>query len=1063
MKFTDYSIQRPVTVIVGIILVIMFGLIGLMRIPVQLTPNVEKPTISVQTTWRGGSPVEVEREIVEPQEDKLKSVEGLTQMTSESQDGQGRVDLEFAVGTDMDAALLKVSNRLQQVSEYPEEAKKPVLVSAAEQQTAMAFFVVKALPDRIDPIDHDFDFVENYVKPRLERVPGVASVNVFGGTEREVKVIVDPLKLAARGVTIPEVIQAVSAGNRNTSAGDFDEGKRRYIVRTVGEYTTPQDVEQAIIKEINGTPIYIKDVARVLLNFKKAQFTVRNQGTPTIVFNAVKDTEANVLTVMEGIKKALVELNQGIMAGRQLRIEQVYDESNYIRSSIQLVRNNILVGGCLAIVVLLLFLRSISSTIIVATAIPISVVGTFFLMSLFGRNVNVISLAGMAFAIGIVVDAAIVVQENIFRHREEGEGMREAASKGVDEVWGAILASVLTTIAVFAPIIYIQEEAGQLFRDIAIAISSAVFLSLIVSITVIPTFSARLLKGRRIKNNRHVRLENGDPVEPKGKFSFFTRITGAITNLVPLFIHWIAGRTWAQLTVVVFLTVAALGMAAFLAPKTEYLPEGNRDIIFALMMPPPGYNLSQFKKMASSLESHFTPYLAAKPGTPEAEKLDGPPINEQFFFARGQTAFMGVSPHPEDAMRIKELYPVVRAAVAKQPGVIAIVRQPSLFARGIGAGRAIDVEITGPDLDHILQLGKQVFGQLRQVLPAAQMRPIPGLDLGNPEVRIVPDRVRLAEIGLTAESLGTMVDLLLDGLKVSDYRFEGENIDLTVMGEPNSIVRTQDLVDIPVKTPDQRLVTLGSVADIRTVSGPVQINHIERQRAISIQVIPPETLPLQTAMETIEAQVVTPLKNSGQLGDLYQIRLAGTADKLTQTRNALSFNFILAVAITYLLLAALFQSFIYPLVIMFSVPLAAAGGFMGLALVNGFVAFQALDVLTMLGFVILVGIVVNNAILIVHQGLNNLRYAGQGVRDAIASSVRTRIRPIFMSTLTSVFGMLPLVLFPGAGSELYRGLGSVVIGGLLISTIFTIFLVPSLFALVLNIQNRFGWGPTPEA
>ena len=1062
MKLTDYSIKKPVTVIVGVLLLVLFGIIGLLNIPVQLTPDVEKPVITVRTVWRGGSPVEVEREIVEPQEEKLKSVEGLSEMTSRSRDGQGEVNLEFDIGTNMDAALLKVANRLQQVSSYPDEAERPVLIPAGEQQSAMAYFVIRPLPGRTAPIGEDRDFIDDYVKPRLERVAGVASVNVYGGREREMQVIVDPQKLAARGVTIQQVISVIAAGNKNTSAGDFDEGKRRYIVRTVGEYQEPEDIEKVIVKNINGQPIYVRDLARVELSFKKRQFTVRNLGRETIVFNAVRATGANVLTVMAGLSETVTELNRSLLAGRNLEIVQVHDETTYIKSAIDLVKNNLMVGGGLAIIVLLLFLRSLTSTLIIATAIPISIIGTFFLMSLFGRNINVISLAGMAFAVGMVVDSAIVVLENIYRHREMGETQMEAASRGTSEVWGAILASSLTTVAVFAPVIYIQEEAGQLFRDIAIAISSAVLLSLIVSITVIPTFASRilgLLRQARARR-RQAKLDRGEKVKEKGS-PWLNRAAGRFTAFIPRVVYWITGRTWAQVTVVGILTLAAFGMAYFLAPKTEYLPEGNRDIIFTAILPPPGYNTAEFENMAETLESSLRPYFSAKPGSPEAQALGAPPIAQQFFFARGQNAFMGINPYPQDAARIRDLYPVVRKAVGKLPGVIAIVRQPSLFARGIGAGRSINVEITGPDLDKILALGGRIFEQLRGLLPEAQMRPIPGLDLGNPEVRVIPDRDRIAEAGLNPQDLGTMVDLLLDGLKVSDYRYGGEKIDLTVTGEPDRIRRTQDLIDVPVKTPDQRLITLGSIAKIQTVSGPVQINHIERQRAITIQVIPPERLPLQTAMETIQEKVIDPLEKSGELGDFYRIRLAGTADKLSQTRQALAFNFVLALLITYLLMAALFESFTYPLVIMFSVPLAAAGGFLGLAAVNAFIAFQALDVLTMLGFVILIGIVVNNAILIVHQSLNNIRFGGMPHREAIAESVKTRLRPIFMSMTTSVFGMSPLVLFPGAGSELYRGLGSVVIGGLILSTIFTIFLVPSLFSMVLSLQYKIGRGPRP--
>ena len=1050
MKLTDYCIQKPVTVLVGVILVVMFGLLGLLTIPVQLTPDVERPTINVRTVWRGGSPVEVEREIVDEQEDKLKAVEGLIEMTSQSRDGRGDVALEFEVGVDHDAALLKTQNKLQQVPTYPDDADRPVLVSGDEQRDPMAYFIVKALPGRTVPINHDFDFFENYVQPRLERIPGVASINIYGGREREMQVIADPQRLAARGVTISELINAISAGNNNTSAGDFDEGKRNYIVRTVGEYKTARDIEQVVIKYVGDDPIFVRDVARAQLAFKKRRYAVRNKGAETMIFNAVRASGANVLETMQNLQDAISELNNGILADKKLTVKQVYDESTYIESALELVKNNLYLGSFLAATVLLLFLRSIPSTLIIAASIPITVVGTFFLMTLFGRNINVISLGGMAFAVGMVVDAAIVVLENIYRHRESGETRFMAASRGTGEVWGAVLASTLTTIAVFGPIIYIKEEAGQLFRDIAIAISSAVFLSLIVSITVIPMLSSRLLRIRK-------RLPVPSSAAPRKRLTKVSSMPGALLHN---FTYWVSGRVWARLLIILVLTSAAILMAVHLSPKAEYLPEGNRDTLFAIILPPPGYNVDQFENMAEVIEKELAPYWSAAPGSPEAAALDAPPVREQFFFARGQNAGMGVSPYPEDAHRIKELRPVIQRAVGKIPGLITIIRQPSLFGRG--ARRSINVEITGPDLSRVIDLADGVYQDLKVLLPEAQMRPIPGLDMGNPEIRVIPDRGRLAETGLTPRDLGTMVNMLLDGLKVSEFRYEGENLDLTVMAESGRIKQTQDLAEIQVGTPTQGLISIGSVADVELIAGPVQINHIERQRAVTVQVIPPETMPLQTAMEKIQDEVVIPMKQKGELGGAYRIKLAGTADKLTQTRSALSFNFLLALAVTYLLMAALFESFVYPFVILFSVPLAAAGGFLGLAAVNKFIAFQPLDVLTMLGFVILVGIVVNNAILIVHQSLNNIRFSGMNHKEAAAESVRTRLRPIFMSTATSVFGMAPLVLFPGAGSELYRGLGGVVIGGLAVSTFFTIFLVPALFTLVLEIQKKLGRDPKPS-
>jgi HAE1 family hydrophobic/amphiphilic exporter-1 len=1071
VKLVDASIKNPITVAVGVILIIMFGLIALLRIPVQLTPNVDKAEITVNTIWPGASPQEIEREIADEQEDVLKSVEGLVEMKSESFYGRGTVTLKFQVGTNPDAALLKVSNNLNQVPEYPDEAEEPVLVSSGSEQNAIAWIILERLSGDNTGIETEYQFIKDFVKPRFERIPGVAESEIYGGVEPEMQVTFDPNALAAHNITIAEVATALNRENENVSAGDFDEGKRKFIARTVGQYQSPTDVENVVIKYINDTPIYVRDIAEVRLGYAKPTATVHEKNRPTIAVNAKRQTGANVLQVMTGVREAIAEMNAGLLKERGLRLRQVYDETEYIESAIDLVRQNIFVGGTLAVLVLILFLRSINSTLIIATAIPISIVGTFLMMTFFGRNINVISLAGLAFAVGMVVDAAIVVLENIDRHRGLGETRVEAAYKGTTEVWGAVLASTLTTMAVFIPVVYVQEEAGQLFKDIAIAISCAVALSLIVSITVIPTFSAKILgffrERRKVKLAAKRKQLSAVPANPgsdpdttkaqesgnelasfKNSVRFLDRFAHIFTEGVANFNYRVTGSVPARVAVVVALTGFSLAMAFFLSPPSEYLPEGNRNFVFSLLLPPPGYNLEELDQIGSVIVKELEPYWK-EDGSVEYRE---PRIRNLFYVALGRLMFAGAS--TQDPLKARDLVPIFKRELRKIPGFYATSYQSSLFGRGISSGRTIDVDITGPDLTRLVQFGGRVFGQAMQLLPGSQVRPIPSLDLGNPEIQITPDRVRAASLGLAARDIGEAVDTLLDGRKVSDYQHDGKEIDLTLMGISSSTERTQDFQNLLLRTADGRLITLGSVADVRWVSGPTQINHIERQRAITIQVRPPRETPLETAMQTLENKVIAPLKNSGEIGGLYNINLAGTADDLVVTRQALQWNFVLALVITYLLMAALFASFLYPVVIMFSVPLAAAGGFAGLWLVSTFIEYQSLDVLTMLGFIILIGTVVNNAILIVHQSLNHMRHEGMERREAIREAVRNRIRPIFMSTTTSVFGMLPLVLFRGAGSELYRGLGSVVVGGLALSTIFTLFLIPALFSLVLDARYK---------
>ena len=1037
-------INRPVTVTVGVILVLLFGLLALFRIPIQLTPEVVKPEITVETFWRGASPQEIEREIVERQEEQLKAIPGLVEMTSQSQDSRGTVVLAFQTGIDLNSVLLQVSNRLDQVREFPEDADRPVLRTVNVASSAIAWFILKTLPGNLNDINTYHDFAEDIIKARFERVPGVAISNVYGGYEEEMQVLIDPNTMASLNVTLIEIIDALDRTNANISAGNFDEGKRRYIVRTVGEYRSPADVGNVVIKTAGGNRVHIKDVAKIRQGYKDPFRSVRQNGDPAVAVNVLRESGANTLKVMAGLQDALRELNDGILKDNQMKITQVYDETIYINSSIRLVRQNLIIGSLLAIVVLIFFLRSWSSVLIIATAIPISVIGTFFVLLILGRNLNVVSLAGMAFAVGMVVDVAIVVLENIYRHRQMGKARTEAVLDGMREVWGAVLASTLTTIAVFLPILFIEEEVGQLFRDIAIAISAGVGMSLIVAVTVIPTLASKII-GRPIHNNKN---------EPARKFHElygFVAVAGRIADGIASLVYRICGSVTLRVAIVGGMTFLSIGFAWFLMPKAEYLPEGNRNLVLGILLPPPGYNLDEIRRIGQEIEEDLRPYWEKDPKNPKAGDPEGPAIQNFFYVASGRQVFMGVRTHEPE--RIREIIPVMRQSLSKIPGMIALVMQSGIFARGLGSGRSVDIEFSGPELEKLVEFGGRAFGQLRGLMPNAQIRPIPSLDLGNPELQIIPNAVVMADLGLSVRDLGIIVDVLLDGTKATDYFLEGRRLDLTIRGFDSYVGHSQDLQHLPIRTPSGEFVTLGSLAEIVVTNGPEQINHVERDRTIAISVVPPIEMPLQKAMEIIEEKVIDPMKEEGLLSPPYRTRLTGTADELVVTRDAVKWNLVLAAFITYLLLAALFENFVYSLVIMISVPLAAGGGFLGLWFVSTFKGFQTLDVITMLGFIILIGIVVNNAILIVHQSLIYIREGGDKPRDAVQRAVRVRVRPIFMSMLTSVFGMMPLVLFSGPGSELYRGIGSVVLGGLVVSTVFTFFLVPALFSLLLELMS----------
>jgi HAE1 family hydrophobic/amphiphilic exporter-1 len=1043
MKIIEDAVRYPVSTAVGVILLVLFGTIGLMQLPIQLTPEVHRPEITVTTVWPGASPQEVERDIVDEQEEQLKSVEGLVRMRSNSSDSFGQVTLAFEPGTDIDTALIKVSNVLGQVPDYPVTVEKPILTTTNADAHAMAWLILRPLPENgyEGDVTTLYNFADDFIKPAFERVKGVALSNIYGGKEREMQVIVDPARLAAHRVTLNQLGAAVERENRNYSGGDFDEGKRRYVVRTVGEYGSPEEVESVVVAMRNGVPVYLRDVARAELGYRDPGALIYHMSKPVLALNAIPQSGANVIDAMSELKTTITALQTDLLSPRGLELVQVYDQTEYIESSIGLVRQSLVVGGILAITILLLFLRSATSTLVVGVSIPVSLIGTFLVMWLFGRTVNVVSLAGMAFAVGMVVDNSIVVLENIYRHRQMGKRRRAAAVEGSTQVWGAVLASTLTTMAVFIPVAFIKEEAGQLFGDIAIAIAASVGLSLLVSITVIPSLSAKILQTAAAGGGGRSGFSN---------LWGGTRRAEAVPRGIGNAVHWITASTTRRLTVIVVLAGLSVGLSWWLMPATDYLPQGNQNFLFGRMLPPPGYSIEEVADLRTIYADDLSDLWSHPAGSPEAEALPGGGIQDFFFGSGGAWAFMGVSAN--DPMRVRELLPGFYEANAKIPGAFAFIQQSSIFQSGFGEGRSIEIDLVGPDLIHLIELGGEVYGRAKQLMPNAQIQPIPGLDLGNPEVQVAIHRRRAAELGITNRDLGFAVRALVDGAKASDYQFEGREIDLMVKAEEGFAHRTHLLEQMPIAAPDGQLITLGSVANVERRNGPVAIRHTERERTITIQVGPEQTTALQEAMNTITSSIIQPMTKEGKLGGLYRARLSGTADKLEQTGRAMGWIFLLVLVITYLLMASLFESFLYPFVIMFSVPLAALGGFIGLALIN-FVEPQPLDVITMLGFIILVGTVVNNAILVVHQSLNHMRDEGMAPREAIREATISRVRPIFMTVGTSTFGMLPLVLFPGAGSELYRGLGSVVVGGLIVSTLFTLFLVPAVFSLMLDVRT----------
>lgn len=1011
------AVHYPVSTMAGVLMLVLFGVVGLTRLPIQLTPTIDRPIITIQTSYPGAAPQEVEQQVTNLIEEKVNSVENLRRVTSSSQVGRSNITLEFDWGIDKDLAVVDVMRKVNQVAGLPEDADQPIITAASsdEEQPILRLAVVSEL----DP-SYVREVLDRDIQPRLLRVAGVGDVTFFGGQEREVRVTVDADRLASYRMTIAAVRNALLDRNRNIQAGDIEKGEIRWIVRTVGEYKNLEEVSATPLRAGDGTWIHLHDVATVNMGYRDPDAIVRINGQFANVLNVNKKTGGNTIEIARGIREVADEINREF-APRGIRLVPVVDDSDYIWASIENVLWSLLFGVLLAVAVLYAFLGSFRTVSVIAVTIPVALVGTFALLWGFGRSVNIISIAGLGFASGMVVDNAVVVLENIVRHREMGKGLIQAAVDGTSEVWGAVIASTITTLAVFIPVLFVEEEAGQLFRDIAYAIASAVGLSLLLSVTIVPTFAARILKVRTGRGEvdsgpgaaaRRILL---GPLRAVG--SGFHRAVGSLVGRI------LASRLRCAAAVVTVVT-ATVGLGLFL-PPAEYLPSGSRNFIITSMRIPPGMSLAAIDEMVFELQSRYQTL-------PEKEAM--------FAVTRPNGCFIGVIVKPELAPEIPAIITKMRRMASSITQAQIIIQQASIFQRGLAGGKTIAVEVHGEDLDRIIGYAEAVEGAAREIPGVETIRS--SLELGNPEIRVDLDPDRLSELGLSTREVGEIVEAMVDGRRAGVYRAGGAEpeVDLVVVGSDALSEDAAALGRIPVWSDGERIVPLSSVGRVGAATGPTRIDHADLARSITLTVFVAKDAPLQPVIDALDAALDGGIRREMPVG--YSVQMTGAADDLARTIAALAGAFIVAVLISYLLMSSLFESFVYPFIVTAVVPIGMVGAILGVVATG-----EQLNVITMLGFIILAGTVVNNAILIVHQALN-FEKDGLPFLEALRESVRTRVRPIMMTTLTSVLGMAPLAFGSGSGTELYRGLGAAVLFGLAFSTVIILVFTPALFALV---------------
>jgi len=1009
MKLTSSALTSPAAVAVGVSLILLVGLLSLFKLPVQLFPDIERPRIAVQTFWRAASPQEVESELIEPQEQVLRGIPGLTAMNAFANRGSSYINLEFNVGTNMDQTLIEVISRMTRVPSLPNDALPPRIMLGGFEgaNPALTFFFLQALPGNTKSIDEYIDFTNDTIRPRIEAVEGVASVQTFTQQNREeLQIRFDPIKAAEYGIQIPQLISLVSATN-DVSGGFVDVGRRQYTLRFNGKYKV-DELEELILESRNGSNIRLADIAEVKISRPDRQNLAVQNGNPAFSLRIDRANGANVLETLNRVKAEIELLNKEVLAEKQLIMVQSFDASVFIYRAINLVTSNLFAGIILSLSILWFFIRRIRATLIIGTAIPISLLSTFIVLEITGRSLNVISLAGLAFAVGMVLDAAIVVLENILRMRDKGFDNHQSSEHGAKQVWGALLASTATTVAIFLPVFFLKDIEGQLFGDLALTIAIAVSVSLIVAVVLLPVLAKYFLKNHQV----------ADPNQ-----QLWSNVTVFVSKLTNSSKKRVLVAT-ILLTVPVVITYLAL-------PSLDYLPPVKRDAVDGNLQFPPGANVQTIEReVVNPIVERLKPYMN---GSKE------PALKNYYLFTGPFGGNIGV--RAKDQSKVNELLDVVRNEILVDlPDTQAFAFQGNLFG-GFGGGRQVRMNLQSKDTNALKQAARLGVNWVREAIPDVRVQANPSTEDSEPELRLTPNDRNILEQGWNRRDLGRVVRTMGDGLYVGEYFNGSKRLNMILRSDGWDDPDT--LADVPVVTGNGSITQLSELVDITRTVGPSRLTRLDGNRTISLNINPPEGWSLEQTIavlkEKVEPKLLAELPEDGNI--IY----GGSADQLEKAITVMGENFAFALVILFLLMAALFKSIKDSLLVIITIPLATVGGVLALQILNLFI-FQPLDLLTMIGFVILLGLVVNNAILLVHQTRLG-QSSGLSRFAAVEQALSVRLRPIFMSTLTSFFGMLPLLLMPGAGSVIYRGLAAVIVGGLALSTIFTIILLPCLLRL----------------
>ena len=1093
MSVIDTSTRRPVTVFMFTLALLVFGMVLLGKLGVSLLPDLSYPTLTIRTDYEGAAPVEIENLITKPIEESIGVVKNVRKITSVSRAGQSDVLLEFNWGTDMGFAGLEVREKLD-ILQLPLDIESPVLL-----RFNPSLDPVMRLSLSKKDLDTSFDeqslivlrrFAEEEIKKNLESLDGVAAVKISGGLEDEIQVMVDHEKMAQLGLTINEISRKLRSENINLSGGRLEEGNQQFLVRTVNQFKTVSEISDSIISTKNNRPLYLKDIATINQGWKERESITRITGREAVEIAIYKEGDANTVAVAKTVNARLEKVREQL--GDEMELTGLYDQSKFISQAISEVINNAFIGGILAMFILYLFLKDFRATAIISLSIPISVIITFNLMFAWNISLNIMSLGGIALAVGLLVDNAIVVLENISRKKEQGLDMMQASREGTKEVAGAITAATLTTVAVFVPLVFIEGIAGQLFGDQALTVTFALLISLIVALTVIPMLSSIGARKKVNIGDEPVVIPERPSRPTVQRSKFVTSLFKFLTYLVWPFKMLLIGLQYvivflikvinkiieALLTLVVMITggVSWVGQKVMIVPVWIFTKLYNSlAIIYEVVLAHAlrqralvvlaafsifGASLTLIPQLGMELipqmsQGEFDIEFRAEPGTPlsktdsiinraqsiastmdeiertysvsgSGNRLDASP--EKSGENWGQLSVVlkkPVTEESEEAVLVE-----LRKKLGSIPGVQLKFSRPTLFS----FKTPLEIEIEGYNLKKLKDVSSMITREMAKSERFADIKST--IEEGYPEVQIKFDHERAARLGLSVPDIADTVVRQIRGEIATKYSFRDRKIDVLVRVEEEDRTSVEKIKGLIINPQSDRPISLSAIADVTIGVGPSEINRVAQER---VAIISANLNFGALGDAAVEAQTII---NRIPLPNGIAIRLAGQNEEMQKSFTSMQYALALAVFLVYLVMASIFESLLHPFVILFSIPLALVGAILALYITN-----STISVVVFIGLIMLAGIVVNNAIVLIDL-INQLRADGMARMPAIQEAGRSRLRPIVMTTLTTTFGMMPLALGLGEGAEIRAPMAITVIGGLIISTLLTLIVVPVLYSLV---------------